>query len=237
IIHLAMSDDEETYSTVFSALRHPVRRRILRILARGPNSFTEIQRDVDVGSSHFNYHLDELGELVVKTEDGRYRLSSPGRAALRLMEGVEEPEPQGRARGGVLRFLGSDLRALALGVVVGILVGLALPILMHTPQEAGDETVWELIDELKAVGVKVSLATEKCYDYVGTDHNVPFDLSQPGEPVAERRVLIFEQGGTAEGPLIRKAVLPIEESDWGGELGYRGYKICVVEAVKIPSNK
>ena len=36
------------------------------------------------------YHLENLGELVVKKEDGKYILSSFGKAAVVMMKGAEE---------------------------------------------------------------------------------------------------------------------------------------------------
>jgi hypothetical protein len=36
------------------------------------------------------YHLESLGELVSKMEDGRYKLSSFGEASVITMKGVEE---------------------------------------------------------------------------------------------------------------------------------------------------
>ncbi len=91
-----MSDSgEETYSTMFASLKHPARRKILRMLAEKPKNFSRILEELGISSSHLTYHLENLGELVSKREDGRYRLSSFGRAAVLTMKGVEEaPEVQ-----------------------------------------------------------------------------------------------------------------------------------------------
>jgi DNA-binding transcriptional ArsR family regulator len=92
-----MSDDEETYSTIFTALRHPLRRRILRMLAKEPMSFTEMLNRLEIESPHLTYHLESLGVLTAKTESGQYRLSTFGRAAVATMGWVEEApktEPQ-----------------------------------------------------------------------------------------------------------------------------------------------
>src|SRR5206468_4593027 len=87
----AMAADEETYSVIFSSLKHPLRRKILRILAAGPKTFTEILQQLDVDSAHFSYHLESLGGLIRKDEEGKYHLSNLGRAASSLMARVEEP--------------------------------------------------------------------------------------------------------------------------------------------------
>jgi len=86
---------EETYSTMFASLKHPARRKILRMLAEKPKNFSRILEELGISSSHLTYHLENLGELLTKQDDGRYRLSSFGKAAVLTMKGVEEaPEVQ-----------------------------------------------------------------------------------------------------------------------------------------------
>jgi DNA-binding transcriptional ArsR family regulator len=89
---MAMGEfEEETYSTVFKVLRHPVRRRLLRTLSQGPRSFTDLQGSFKVNSAVLTFHLDSMKDLVCKTEDGKYILSTMGEGAMALMERVEEP--------------------------------------------------------------------------------------------------------------------------------------------------
>jgi DNA-binding transcriptional ArsR family regulator len=86
---------EETYSTMFSSLRHPARRKILRMLSERSMTFSQILDELAIPSSHLTYHLENLGELVVKKEDGRYKLSSFGDASVLMMKNAEEvPEIQ-----------------------------------------------------------------------------------------------------------------------------------------------
>ena len=86
-----MSDfEEDTYSVIFSSLKHPIRRGILRMLAGGSRSFSELQETLRIESGHLTYHLESLRHLVIKGEDGRYMLSSFGEAAVSMMHGVEE---------------------------------------------------------------------------------------------------------------------------------------------------
>ena len=82
--------DEEVYTTIFNALRHGVRRRILRMLSETQMSFTAINEKLRISSSHLTYHLDSLKELVSKN-DASYRLSVFGRAAVDMMNGIEDP--------------------------------------------------------------------------------------------------------------------------------------------------
>jgi DNA-binding transcriptional ArsR family regulator/cell division protein FtsB len=84
------TDNEEPYSTIFTALKHPIRRRILRMLSKQPMTFSEMIEVLGVSNSFLTYHLENLGELVGKTEDGKYRLSSFGEAANATMTKVED---------------------------------------------------------------------------------------------------------------------------------------------------
>jgi len=118
------SFEEETYSTVFTSLRHPIRRKILRSLSAGPQSFSDLQRTLGIESSHLTYHLEGLTSLLTKTENGEYALSSLGRIAVSTMKQVEEP-PRTNPRTEFLpRFWRHErARALALGIICIILGG------------------------------------------------------------------------------------------------------------------
>jgi DNA-binding transcriptional ArsR family regulator len=77
---------------MFLSLKHPVRRKILRILSVKPCTFTEILQQINIESAHLSYHLESLGDLTTKVEEGKYSLSEIGRAAVSVMQKVEEPE-------------------------------------------------------------------------------------------------------------------------------------------------
>lgn len=84
------NSEEETYSIIFTSLRHPARRKILRMLAEKPKNFSRILEELGISSSHLTYHLENLGELVTKMDDGKYKLSTFGNAAVCTMKGVED---------------------------------------------------------------------------------------------------------------------------------------------------
>ena len=84
------NNDEEPYSSMFASLKHPVRRKILRMLSKKPMSFSEMLDVLGVSNSFLTYHLENLGELVGKMDDGRYRLSSFGEDAMATMTRVED---------------------------------------------------------------------------------------------------------------------------------------------------
>ena len=82
--------EEEIYSIMFTSLKHPVRRKILRMLANKPMPFMVMVEQLGVSTSHLTYHLESLGELVSKQDDGTYKLSTFGVATVSAMNGVEE---------------------------------------------------------------------------------------------------------------------------------------------------
>lgn len=53
-------------------------------------AFSKILESLSIDSGHLNYHLESLGDLITRSKDGKYRLSSFGLAAVKLMSGVEE---------------------------------------------------------------------------------------------------------------------------------------------------
>ena len=84
------SSTEETYSAMFSSLRHPARRKILRMLSEKSMTFSQMLEELEIPGSHLTYHLENLGDLVVKMEDGKYKLSSIGEACCSIMKSAEE---------------------------------------------------------------------------------------------------------------------------------------------------
>ena len=84
------NSDEEIYSIMFSSLKHPSRRKILRLLSEKPMTFSQLLDSLGISSSHLTYHIENLGELLTKTESGEYKLSTFGVASVETMRTVEE---------------------------------------------------------------------------------------------------------------------------------------------------
>jgi len=120
-----MSDiNEEVYSIIFNALRHGVRRKILRMLSADKLSFTSIAERLGITSSHLTYHLEALGELVSK-DDSRYTLSIFGRAAVDMMNNVEDTPSPAEWIQGERRFkVFSVLLLIGLIIVSGLYIDL-----------------------------------------------------------------------------------------------------------------
>ena len=124
-----MADTEdETYSIIFKSLKHPARRKILRMLSGKPKNFSRILEEMGISSSHLTYHLENLGDLVTKMDDGRYRLSTFGKAAVLTMKGVEE-SPDNKTKNGLTSLRWQAIVSVLLIAVV-VLAGLSVTQLM-----------------------------------------------------------------------------------------------------------
>jgi len=115
-----LSDSEkEPYSVMFLSLSHPARRKILRMLSEKPRNFSTLLETLGISSSHLTYHLENLGELVTKLDDGRYRLSAFGEAAVMTMRGVEEtPETAAKRQFTLSPKWKSVFAVLMIGVLI-----------------------------------------------------------------------------------------------------------------------
>jgi len=165
--------DEEPYSTIFASLKHPIRRRILRMLSKKPMSFSEMLGVLGVSSSFLTYHLENLGELVSKIDDGKYRLSSFGEAAMATMTKVEDiptTVPQQSPETKPKRVVGRSV-AIALGMICILLIaGLGGAIAYYTM------TINQLNATIapKLIGINL-IATDDNPNY--TIFSMPFNIT------------------------------------------------------------
>lgn len=122
--------DEDTYSTIFAALKHPIRRRILRMLSEKPLSFTEILNSLLMNSPQLSFHIRSLKELIKQTDDGKYSLSTFGKAACYLMGIVEEPK---RTVATMIQFKWA---------LIAILLAIFMPFIKYEPGPFGPISSW-----------------------------------------------------------------------------------------------
>jgi DNA-binding transcriptional ArsR family regulator len=87
-----MEIEDDTYTSIFQALKHPIRRRILRMLKEHPYTYTEILSELGIDNGLLNYHLENFKDLLTKGDDERYRLSKFGEAGLSVIDRVETPK-------------------------------------------------------------------------------------------------------------------------------------------------
>jgi hypothetical protein len=60
------------------------------MLSEKSMTFSQMLDELEIPGSHLTYHLENLGEFIVKMDDGRYKLSSFGEASVSMMKGAEE---------------------------------------------------------------------------------------------------------------------------------------------------
>jgi len=149
--------EEETYSLIFSSLKHPIRRKILRMLAREPRTFSEILEAVSIDSGHLNYHLENLGDLITHSPDGKYGLSSIGTAAVKLMSGVEEHPPLVVSLRGKGRRVLNFFTKISLIVLILALIASSLFFIGFVQSAGGTGSGSE--------GVKVAIAPNQIFEY------------------------------------------------------------------------
>jgi len=77
-----MSLEDDVYNDIFTALKHPIRRKILKSLENNPHTYTELLNELELETGLLNYHLENLKTLIRKDEGGKYAISIFGRAAL-----------------------------------------------------------------------------------------------------------------------------------------------------------
>ena len=82
--------DDEIYSIMFSSFKHPIRRKILRMLDSKPMTFMELVEALGISTPNLTYHLESLGELISKLDNGAYKLSAFGQVSISALKGVED---------------------------------------------------------------------------------------------------------------------------------------------------
>ncbi len=138
-----MSDpEEEIYSTMFSSLKHPARRKILRMLSEKTMTFSQMLDYLGISSSHLTYHLESLGELVTKTDDGKYRLSRFGETCVNTMRSVEEAPNIQPQRFRALPFKWKTILALSIIIIV-LVASIAYVQTAALNQSAQERESWE----------------------------------------------------------------------------------------------
>lgn len=75
---------------MFSALNHPIRRRIIEMLARNSVTYTCMLEELDIDTGKLNFHLKKLEDLIEKNEKGLYKLTDKGLRAFSIMQQVPE---------------------------------------------------------------------------------------------------------------------------------------------------
>ena len=77
--------------TRYKALDHPIRRKIIQLLATEPQTYSRLLEKLGIESGHLAYHLRNLEELVEKDVEGNYQLNREGEQAYKFLIGDSEP--------------------------------------------------------------------------------------------------------------------------------------------------
>lgn len=120
------------------------------MLSEKPMTFSEMLKDIQLSSSHLTYHLESLGELVSKTDEGTYKLSAFGEVAVGTVKKVEETPRATESKR--LPSLSIKWKSLTVTLLIGLVVlaGLAYTqyqSLNRLSQDYGQLT--KLIDSLE----------------------------------------------------------------------------------------
>ena len=198
-----MSDSEEAiYSIMFSSLKHPVRRKILRMLSHNSMSFSKMLDSLGISSSHLTYHLENLGELVSKTSTGNYQLSTFGLASVNTMKIVEDaPSVNSKHR---ISFRFKSVIAVLLIVTIVLASFSALQYVSLTELSSENEVLATQYNELNTKYVRLldfSADTDKAIEFI--QDVVKIDLSAYQVTLLSNDVTIrSDLGGVVEEFLI-----------------------------------
>ncbi len=88
VTRMADFREDEKIEKRIRALSHWARRRIILLLGeKGPMTYSELMKNIGIeDSGTFAFHLRSLGDLVEKTADGRYRLTSEGERVYKALK-------------------------------------------------------------------------------------------------------------------------------------------------------
>ena len=152
--------EDEIYSTMFTSLKHPVRRKILRMLGQKPMTFTEIVGELEISSPNLTYHLESLGELVYKMDNDQYKLSAFGHATINAMQSIEDVREVQPKR----RTVASRWRMFSVGLMVAVILLASFAALQYNS-----------INELASAQQSLAAEMERLQAYgAGTDKAITF---------------------------------------------------------------
>jgi len=221
------SSEEEIYSTMFSSLKHPVRRKILRMLANKPMTFMEMVDLLGVSSSHLTYHLECLGELIFKMDNNNYKLSSFGLATISAMKGVEDPETEPKRH----LKLSFKWRAVFAALLVVIIVLTAFSTLQYVSLNQFMQRQSSLMAENQQL-LSWGIGTDKVADLL--DNVAKIDTTQYKIALLSNTLEFRQDFGVAEE--ILKYSLTSSQSNIDVDLRFRANHLSRYQLTQIESN-
>ncbi len=93
-----MNEDTMTSDEVFEAISHPMRIKLLKILAKKPCGFADLKRQLKIKSSgQLDFHLKKMDDILTSNKIGQYTLNARGYSALQAVDVVSNYGWQRRA--------------------------------------------------------------------------------------------------------------------------------------------
>jgi hypothetical protein len=156
-------------------------------------TFSQILEVLSIDSGHLSYHLENLGDLVTRSSDGKYKLSSFGVAAVRLMSGVEESNPPAvstrRTR------LDTFVRVFSVVLAGTLLLVSVCAISLTTPPEIQDLVTVPSLPVVTAPNQKFVYNVTLAYEGQSTisePNGIRIGISPPGDSVIEWKQYHFQ---------------------------------------------
>lgn len=112
--HLAMTDDTKLQSSIFEALSHPIRRKILEEIAEKKEvSYTHLVELLNIKAGPLYHHIKKMNKFVDQTDDKKYILTEKGQKAFAILRASEIDDIQklsGLQEKKILTFYGISLK-------------------------------------------------------------------------------------------------------------------------------
>lgn len=122
-----MRGEEKDLLWVYSILKHPIRLKILEILAgKEAVSFTELKNTLSIGTGKIYYHLDALGPFIMQNEKRQYLLSKDGKRVYHFIVSSKD-------KLSTLEITEPGLNKLAKGVFLALFPKSYFAVLMDKP--------------------------------------------------------------------------------------------------------
>ena len=104
---------ESELSSFYSALGHPLRRKIIQVLGEEEKAtFTRLKSSLNVSTGTLYYNIGLMADLVNQRDDRSYALTSKGALAYHLLQESEEKllsSPHTKKEAGILRQISIGL--------------------------------------------------------------------------------------------------------------------------------
>ncbi|MBO3763422.1 MAG: helix-turn-helix transcriptional regulator, partial [Candidatus Brockarchaeota archaeon] len=128
-----MSESEDTISTFFMILSHPLRRLIIEALFEMKEvSFSELLRMFFIDNSTLNFHLKKLNGLIRQLPNKKYALTEMGQKAVEILQELKSVTLQSKVQSfqETVELLLAPTKKRILASLIDFLIGFGIFILL-----------------------------------------------------------------------------------------------------------